>query len=168
MNALIVYDSVYGNTARIACAIADGLGGARLIQAGEAGKTWPLAGHSYDLLVVGGPTQRHAVSPAMRALLEDLPRSACKGMPAAAFDTRYRMSAFLTGSAAAWIAGRLKRVGASLVLPPESFFMERDVPPEGEKRRHELEHLEPGEEERAGEWAATILARMVPTRELAH
>jgi len=34
------------------------------------------------------------------------------------------------------------------------------VPPQGEKRRHEMERLEPGEEERAAEWAAIILERM--------
>ena len=55
------------------------------------------------------------------------------------------------------IASRLKRAGARLVVPPESFFMERDVPPQGEKRRHEMEWLEPGEERRATEWAASIL-----------
>ena len=161
MNVLIVYDSTYGNTERIARAITGRLTGARLITAEEAGT---LTSHQCDLLIVGGPTQRHAVSAAMRALLEDLPRGTCKGMHAAAFDTRYRMFVFLTGSAATWIASRLKRAGASLVLPPESFFMERDVPPQGEKRRHELENLEPGEEQRAGEWAMTILARMAPTQ----
>ena len=162
MNALVVYDTMYGNTERIARAIAGRLGGARLIKAEEAET---LAGQPCDLLIVGGPTQRHVVSPAMRALLDDLPRGACQGTRAAAFDTRYRMSALLAGSAASWIAGRLKRAGASLVLPPESFFIERDVPPQGEKRRHELEHLEPGEEQRAGEWAATIRALLVPTPE---
>jgi hypothetical protein len=35
--------------------------------------------------------------------------------------------------------------------------MERDVPQAGEKRRHEMEHLEPGEEERASAWTASIL-----------
>ena len=130
MNALVVYDTMYGNTERIARAIAGRLGGARLIKAEEAET---LAGQPCDLLIVGGPTERHAVSPAMRALLDDLPRGACQGTRAAAFDTRYRMSALLAGSAASWIAGRLKRAGASLVLPPEKFFIERDVPPQGEK-----------------------------------
>ncbi len=78
----------------------------------------------------------------------------------AAFDTRYRMSQFLCGSAAARIANRLKKVGARLVVPPESFFIGRDVPPKGEKRRHEMERLEPGEEERTAEWAAIRLERM--------
>ncbi len=166
MNVLIVYDSVYGNTERIARAIfgtLDGAhGGARLLKAEEAAT---LVGQPCDLLIVGGPTQRHAASPAMRAFFENVPRGTYKGTQAAAFDTRYRMSAFLTGSAAEWIAGRLKRAGAALAVPPESFFIARDVPPEGEKRRHELEHLEHGEEQRASAWAVTILARMASERE---
>jgi hypothetical protein len=34
--------------------------------------------------------------------------------------------------------------------------MQRDVPPEGQKRRHELEHLESGEVERAAKWAVGL------------
>jgi uncharacterized protein (DUF2384 family) len=75
------------------------------------------------------------------------------------------MSQFLSGSAAARIASRLKRAEAQLVVPPESFFMERDVPPRGEKRRHEMERLEPGEEGRATQWAASILERMEATHQ---
>ena len=157
MNALIVYDSTFGNTERIARAIAERLGSARLIRAEEAGA---LERPECDLLIVAGPTQRHGASPAMREWLERLPRGALKDVPAAAFDTRYRMSRLLSGSAAARIASRLKRAGAWLVVPPESFFMERDMPPQGEKRRHEMERLEPGEEGRATQWAVSILERM--------
>lgn len=157
MNALIVYDSQFGNTERIARAVAERLGSARMIRAEEAGE---LDHTKCDLLIVAGPTQRQGASPVMREWLERLPRGALKEVPAAAFDTRYRMSRLLTGSAAARIASRLKRAGARLVVPPESFFMERDVPPQGEKRRHEMERLEPGEEGRAREWAASILERM--------
>ncbi len=155
MNALIVYDSKFGNTERIARVVAERLGSARLIRAEEAGA---LGRTECDLLIVAGPTQRQGVSPALREWLERIPRGALKDVPAAAFDTRYRMSQFLSGSAAARIASRLKRAGARLVVPLESFFMERDVPPQGEKRRHELERLEQGEEERATEWAASILS----------
>jgi flavodoxin len=162
MNALIVYDSKFGNTERIARAIAGRLGSARLIRAEEAGALGRL---ECDLLIVAGPTQRHGASPAMQEWLERIPRGTLKDVPAATFDTRYRVSRFLSGSAAARIEGRLKRAGARLVVPPESFFMERDVPPQGEKRRHEMEQLEPGEEERAAEWAAIILERMGAARE---
>ena len=75
-----------------------------------------------DVLVVGGPTRRHETSPAMRAFLAGLPRRILRGVGAAAFDTRYHMSAWKSGSAASRIASRLKRAGASLLLPPESFL----------------------------------------------
>lgn len=161
MNVFIVYDSQFGNTERIAQAIAERLGSARLLRAEEADV---LERTTCDLLIAAGPTQRQKMSRTMQAWLEHLPRGVLKDMPAAAFDTRYRMSRFLTGSAAKRIASRLKRAGARLVVPPESFFMERDVPPQGERRRHKLERLEPGEEERASEWAAGILEHMSTAR----
>ena len=161
MNVLIVYDSQFGNTERIARAIAQRLRSAQLLRPEEADA---LERITCDLLIAAGPTQRQKASPAMQEWLERLPRGVLKDVPAAAFDTRYRMSRFLTGSAAERIASRLKRAGARLVVPPESFFMERDVPPQGEKRRHEMERLEPGEEERACEWAAGILERMGAAR----
>jgi hypothetical protein len=34
--------------------------------------------------------------------------------------------------------------------------MERDVPPKGTKRRHELETLEPGELDRAEAWGRAV------------
>jgi len=153
MNVLIVYDSQFGNTERLARAIAGRLGSARLMRAEEAEA---IARPECDLLIVAGPTQRQRASPAMQDWLERLQRGALKDVTAAAFDTRYRMSRLLSGSAAVRIASRLKRAGARLVVPPESFFMERFVLPQGEKRRHEMERLEPGEEERAGDWAASI------------
>ena len=157
MNILIVYDSQFGNTERIARAIAERLGTARLLRVDEVDES-ALA--TCDLLIAAGPTQRQKTSPAMRAWLENLPRGILKDVLTATFDTRYRMSRFLSGSAAERIASSLKKAGVRLVVPPESFFMERDVPPQGEKRRHEIEHLEPGEIERAREWAAGILEQV--------
>lgn len=157
MQTLIVYDSQFGNTGQIAHVIAERLGSTRLIRADEAGV---LAHFDCDLLIVAGPTQRQKMSPTLRAWFERLPRRVLKDVPAATFDTRYRMSRLVSGSAATRIASQLKRKGARLVVPPESFFMERDVPPRGEKRRHEMERLEPGEELRAVDWAIGILQQM--------
>ncbi len=90
------------------------------------------------------------------------PGGSLRGVRAAAFDTRYQMTALLSGSAAGQVAGRLRRTGCHLVVSPESFFMERDVPPKGERRRHELERLEEGEVERAAEWGRRIAAELQP------
>jgi hypothetical protein len=122
----------------------------------EAGQVGEVDAEQIDLLIVGGPTQRQRMTSDLEAVLEAIPRRSLKGLDAAAFDTRYRMAKWLTGSAADRAARLLKKLGTHLVLPPESFFMERDVPPEGQKRRHELEHLEPGEIERAAEWARKL------------
>lgn len=149
MNTLIIYDSTFGNTAQLAQAMADKLGehgSARIALANEAGLT-EMEG--IDLLLVGGPTQRHGVSPAIKALLERLPRRSLRGVGAAAFDTRYHMAAWKSGSAAHRIASRLKRTGASLLVEPESFFVaEREGP------------LEEGELERAAYWAEEIYQQL--------
>ena len=153
MNTLIIYDSTFGNTAQIAQAMADRLGEhgtVRIALADEAGLSEM---EEIDLLIVGGPTQRHGVSTAIQALLERLPRRTLRGAGAAAFDTRYHMAAWKSGSAAHRIASRLKRTGASLLVEPESFFVsEREGP------------LEEGELERAASWAEGVFERFEVSR----
>jgi flavodoxin len=156
MRALLVYDSTFGNTEQIARTIAEGLGGQYTVQLVSAADSGPLTSYTSDLLVVGGPTQRRHMSPPLRALMEVLPRRGLQGLRAATFDTRYRMTRLLSGSAAREAARALARAGCRLVVPPQSFFMLRDVPPRGEKRRHRLERLEPGEIERAQAWARDL------------
>jgi flavodoxin len=148
MNTLIIYDSAFGNTEQIVLIIADTLqkhGPVGVIQAPEASS---IEFEGTDLLICGCPTQRHGLSPKLRALLEGLPRGALHGLRAAAFDTRYHMAEWKSGSAALAIARKLKRAGASLILPPESFFVvEREGP------------LKEGELERAAHWAGEILEK---------
>ena len=156
MSILVVYDSWFGNTARVAQAIANGiepLADVRVLSAVEATSA---SSERPELLIVGGPTQRHGLSPALAAYLSALLRGSLSNVPAASFDTRYRMSRLLSGSAARAAAGRLRRAGCRLVAPPESFFIVRDVPPEDEKRRHQLEQLELGELERARQWGSDL------------
>lgn len=153
MNTLIMYDSTFGNTEQLARAIADKLaeyGTARLVRV-------PISGvferGDAEILLVGGPTQRHGASEAMRAFLDGVPRRSLGGLGAAAFDTRYHMASWKSGSAANRIAGRLKRAGATLVVPPESFFVaEREGP------------LEEGELERAVQWADQVYAAVAASR----
>jgi flavodoxin len=158
VKTLIVYDSVFGNTKRIAEAIAEGAGNGGDVTVVSAAEAAAVVAAKPDLLLVGGPTQRHGVSPNLAAFLDRLPRRSLPKVRAATFDTRYRMSAFLTGSAAKRATGSLRRAGCALIAPPESFFVERDIPPKGEKRRHEGESLEAGELERAREWGRRLAA----------
>ncbi len=155
MRVLVVYDTVYGNTEWVARSIGDGLKGhdVRLVRAADAVLAELAAA---DLLVVGAPTQRHRASAAMRELLDRLPRRSLSRVSAATFDTRYRASRFLTGSAAIDIARGLKAAGAKVIEEPQSFFMEADSSADGGRRRHEVEILESGELERAATWAAGL------------
>jgi flavodoxin I len=161
MKTLVIYDSQFGNTERLANIIAQRVGAGEPLWAATEAARAALEQYDWDLLIIGAPTQKHTVSPTMRALMQGLPHGSLEKAHVAVFDTRYHMTRFLTGSAADWIATRLARAGATLVVSPESFFVERDVPPTGEKRRHDHERLESGEEERAQAWASGILASEV-------
>lgn len=156
MNILIVYDTVYGNTQQLAEAMARALAATAAVRLERAEALSRIDAAGIDLLIVGGPTHRRRISAPLAAVLGATGRDAFRGTRAAAFDTRYRMSAWLTGSAARRIARQLKKRGARQAAPRESFFMQRDAPPKGRKRRHELERLEPGEVERAARWAAEL------------
>jgi flavorubredoxin len=76
MNALVMYDSQFGNTEQIGRAIGQSVGTAQIIRAAQA-STSELA--ACELLIIGGPTQRHSVSPALRTLLKRLPRGTLCG-----------------------------------------------------------------------------------------
>ena len=169
MNALIVYESMYGNTRAVAEAVADGLGGdwtTTVRSVHEAG----AVPDDVDLLLVGGPTHMHGLStalsrsmaasaakedagklapgatedPGLRSWLRDLPRRS--GAQAAAFDTRGDARAAVTGSAARGIARRLRHHGYD-VVGIESFLVADAEGP-----------LEEGELDRARAWAAGLVA----------
>ena len=156
MRTLVLYDSLFGNTARIAQAIARGAGAlssVRIMNVAEATEDPPAPP---DLLLVGGPTQGHGLSPSLRSCLHALPSWGLRGVLAAAFDTRYRMSKWLSGSAARAAARPLRRAGCLLIASPESFFVEPKHPPAGEKRAARQEGLEAGELERAEGWGRAM------------
>jgi flavodoxin len=163
MKTLVIFDSQFGNTERLAEVIARQLGADAPLWAADGAAKAALLQHDWNLLVMGAPTQNHTVSPTMRALLQGVPHKALKDTHVAVFDTRYRLARFLTGSAADWIAARLASAGAALVVAPESFFVERNAPPPGEQRRHDHERLEAGEEERAQAWANALAGQEAPT-----
>lgn len=153
MKALVVYDSEFGNTARVAAAIADALRTRLAVELASVAETPPARLTGLDLLVIGGPTQHHGVSELMRKWLDGLPATLAGAPWLAVFDTRYRIPKILSGSAAAVIGGRLLRRGARLLLPAESFHVTEIEGP-----------LDPGEAERAQLWAEQILDRLTERR----
>jgi flavorubredoxin len=157
MRSLVAYDTAFGNTERIARAIAGALAEVGVVETRPIGEVPARDIVAADLLVVGGPTQRHGASPALVAWLQDVARSDLGGTRAAVFDTRYPMAKLWSGSAADAIARWLRRAGCTLVGRPESFFVETDAPEPGEGRRHDLARLQLGEVERAAVWARRLV-----------
>ncbi|MGA9761726.1 MAG: flavodoxin family protein [Gaiellaceae bacterium] len=137
MKTLVVYDSLYGNTAQLAQAIGAAAGESRVLRVGEAK---PSELRAFDLVVIGAPTQGGRATDAMRAFLDRVP--ALDGARVAAFDTRLRARwVKVFGYAAGRIAGKLKSLGATLVAEPEGFVVEGKEGP-----------LANGELERAAAW----------------
>jgi hypothetical protein len=172
MRALVVYESMYGNTHLIAEAIGAGLRAESddVTVVPVDGATPELVAAA-ELLVVGGPTHAHgmtshnsrkaAVDAATKpdSGLEVDPDAEGPGLRdwfatlgtdhrarAAAFDTRFDMPKVLTGQAAKGIRRKLQHHGFDVVADPESFFVTKGD-----------QHLEPDEEERARAWAQELI-----------
>jgi flavodoxin I len=145
MKALVIYDSFYGNTEKIARAIGGAITGeVKVLRAGEVN---PSELQSIDLLIVGSPTQGGRPTKAIQDFLNKLPESAVKGVNVAAFDTRFSTKLVgIFGYAAGKIAESLKRKGSTLILPPEPFFVKGREGP-----------LKEGELDRAADWAKGLL-----------
>ena len=165
MRALVVYESMYGNTHTIAQLVAEGLGTDYEVDVRPVGEVDGTDAAEVDLLVVGGPTHAHGLSThstregaaaAKDPSLELEPPAARRGVrewlvglpeahePAAAFDTRVRGPALLTGRASRQIARQLLKHGAQLVAAPESFLVDRH------------HHLLESERDRARSWGARV------------
>lgn len=152
MKALVVYDSVFGNTEKIA----QKMGKALEAQAIRVGDVKPEHLTSLGALIVGSPTRAFSPTPAIKKWLKGLAANSLKDVKVAAFDTRVDVhevdSKVLTGFvkvfgyAAKPIGDILIKKGGDLGPPPEGFFVNDSEGP-----------LRDGELERAAEWAKQLL-----------
>jgi flavodoxin len=145
MNTLVIYDSQYGNTERIAQAIADAARAYGPAQAMHVDPAHPIALEGVDMLVVGCPTQAWNATRTMRDVLQTLAPEQLSDVRIACFDTRFHKPRWLTGSAARVMAKKFREMGGALIAPPESFFVENSEGP-----------LERGALERAATWARAL------------
>ena len=144
MKALVVYDSAYGNTEKIARAIGGALIGD--VKTSRVSEVNPSDLKSLDLLIVGSPTQGGRATQAIQDFLSNIPDSAIKGIGVVAFDTRMTTKLVsIFGYAAGRIANNLKRKGGNLISTPAGFFVTGSKGP-----------LKDGELERATGWAQEL------------
>ena len=156
MKALVVYDSFFGNTEKIAQTIGNALGAPADVEVLRVGNVKPEQLTGLGLLVVGSPTRAFRPTPAIHKLLAGIPGNGLRGVKVAAFDTGIpvseapavlRIFVKLFGYAAKPIAEGLKKKGGDLVVPPEGFSVKGSEGP-----------LQEGELERAADWAKRIIA----------
>ena len=175
MRAVVVYESMYGNTHQIADAIGAGLETAFDVRVVPVSQASAAVLDGADLVVVGGPTHVHGMSrastrkaavqaadkpvspltvepdalgPGLREWFGSLGRYPVK---AAAFDTRVHGPAALTGRACKGVAHLLRAHGFDVMAEPESFLVTKQ------------DRLEPHETDRAREWGAKLAAAAVPS-----
>jgi len=139
-DALVVYESMFGNTQQVAQAVAEGMAGFLSVEVVEVGAAPAGLPGETALLVVGAPTHAFGmsrpntrqdaarqgapdalVSPTIgvREWLAELEPAAQSRTAAAAFDTRIRVP--LPGSAARAIRRRLRNLGFTLAGPARTF-----------------------------------------------
>lgn len=157
MRALVVYESMFGNTEAVARAIGEGIGASMRAEVVEVGVAHGTVPDDVGLLVVGGPTHAFNMSwpstrreaagrssgvisreRGIREWLGALP-GAMTGTHATTFDTRATSS--ITGSAARAASRRLDRLGYPIVAAPANFRVTDITGP-----------LADGELDRAREW----------------
>lgn len=144
MKVLVIYDSMFGNTEKVAQVIAAGLGTGEGIRLAKVNTITPQDTMALDVLIVGSPTHAWRPTEAIRAFLDSLQPNILSGVQAAAFDTQYRSR--LSGSAAKKIEKALRRQGCSIVAPAIGFFV---IGSEGP--------LAEGELDKATAWAKQIV-----------
>lgn len=150
MKHLVVYDTSFGNTAKVAAAISAGLGAGA--EAREIETLGPGDLSDVDLLVVGSPTQAGRPTQSMEDWLRKLPSEPVRNI--ALFDTRIgspsvglglRLLVEVIGYAAPRMAKALKAKGYLLVGAPEGFLVTGKEGP-----------LADGEIERARAWGEEL------------
>ncbi len=151
MKTLIVYDSVFGNTAKLAESVAKALNG-KAVKVSECTES-DLK--SLDMLILGSPTRMFKPMPSMKASIKDLPEGTLKGVKVAAFDTRFaakesggRLLNFLAskfGYAAEKLLKGLEKKGGTVAGEPIGFFVSGNEGP-----------VVKDEEKRAATWAKSL------------
>jgi flavodoxin len=154
MNSLIIYDSQFGNTEKIARAIGQALDNdTKVLRVNEVPANNLNVFNNLNFLIVGSPTQGGRPTSALKKFLNDLPSNALKNVKAAAFDTGIPAAgqkAFLRlvirffGYASKRIAAILKTKGATVVGAETFFVLGKEGP------------LKDGELARAAVWAKLL------------
>lgn len=155
MKALVVYDSYFGNTEKIAQQIGKALGTQKTVTVVKVDQADQSMLEGVEILVAGSPTRAFSPTPAVKSFLKGIKANGLKGIKVAAFDTRFPMNdevpgflrfmVKLFGYADKPLQDLMLKKGGVESAPSEGFFVTGSEGP-----------LQEGELERAAEWAKKI------------
>ena len=144
MNTLVVYDSQFGNTERIAQTLAETLRAFGSVRVARVDPAHLVELQGVDLLILGSPTQGFRPTLAIQSFLAKVSDEQLRGLAVACFDTRFR-GFLMKRSAAPYMVKQMRRIGVEPLVQPESFFVTGKEGP-----------LVAGEVERAARWALGV------------
>lgn len=154
VKALVIYDSVFGNTEKVARAIGEALKTLGEVQVARVSEVQPAQLAGLKLLIVGSPTRGFRPTVPITSFLAMLPEGSLKGVKVAVFDTRVELKDIpfffrgvikRGGYADKPITETLQQKGGELAAPSVGFFVKGK---EGS--------LKAGELERAAAWARSL------------
>jgi NAD(P)H-dependent FMN reductase len=163
MRTLAVYFSKFGNTRKLAEAIAETLrqsGDTRVIGIDQL---TPADFEGVDLVVMGTPTHAFSLPHAVRAVLKTLPLGILAGKSVAAFDTTVKPWPLRHLRASPKLLRHLTDLGGGPIARPQTFFVKTSNP----RKTGEIDLLFEGELERARKWAVGLLGQANAQRERA-
>ncbi len=156
VNVLVVYDSVFGNTERIAQSIGKTLSSRESVHLMPVSTVKPENLTGVDLVIIGSPTRGFRPTDGITKFLKELSVPTITKTKFAVFDTRLSLedtkSSFTRfivktgGYAARNIARLLRKRGGALVVEPEGFLVTGEKGP-----------LKDGEMRHAQTWALDLL-----------
>ncbi len=138
-HGIVIFDSKFGNTEKIAKSLASGLGLAGVrTECIHAGDVQVDSLTEYDLIAIGAPTQAFTASRPMKDFLQKLQGvQSLEGKYGFAFDTKFRGR--IAGSGAGFIEKRLTELGMKIIRPRQSAIVKKTEGPleEGEEQAFE-------------------------------
>lgn len=157
MKALIVYDSLYGNTERIANAIGEKLSSYHDTKTIKVIKANPNDIDGIDILIIGSPTHGGRFTDPIKTFIGLLPEKELQAIKTLTFDTSFpttNMGFFINhivkifGNAAPRLSKELKKKGANVIDSKTFYVLGKEGP------------LQEGETERAKEWVVQSIKKI--------
>ncbi len=155
MKTVILFDSYFGNTEKVAAVIKEKLETSGELIFERFSSASPEILKNADILILGSPTRAFRPTKPATDFINTLPSKSLKGIKTAAFDTRMdlkdvdskflRFMAGLFGYAAEPLHKMMIKKGSTSVIKPEGFYVKGNEGP-----------MYDGELERVSAWADSI------------